>query len=74
MKYPYTADEAAIMLGISAALVRRYCRQGRLGKRIGNQWLITDEEIKEFEAKPRKVGNPEFGPGFWKARIAPYHK
>jgi predicted site-specific integrase-resolvase len=59
--YLYTADEAAGMLGISAALVRRYCRQGRLGKRVGNQWQILPRDLEKFQAKPRKSGNPNFG-------------
>jgi len=61
----YTADEAAKKLNITPALVRRYCRQGRLGKWVGNRWLITPEELKKFKVQPRKVGNPNFGPEFW---------
>ena len=62
----YTPYEAAKELSITPALVRRYCRQERLGKWVGNRWQITSEELKKFKVQPRKVGNPNFGPEFWK--------
>lgn len=52
-----TASQAARRLGITPALVCRYCRQGRLGQRIGHQWLITEDELTAFAAIPRTVGN-----------------
>lgn len=69
--YPilYTPDEAAALLNISPALVRRYCRQGRLGKLLGGRWFITPADLARFKAAPRKSGNPEFGPEFWKKHL-----
>lgn len=68
--YPilYTPEEAAHLLGISAALVRRYCRQGRLGQHIGGRWLISPDDLTRFQAEPRRAGNPDFGPEFRKSR------
>lgn len=68
--YPvlYTPEQAALVLGISPTLVRRYCRQGRLGQSIGGHWLITPDDLQRFQAKPRKSGNPEFGPEFRKSQ------
>lgn len=66
--YPtlFTPEQAADLLGISPALVRRYCRQRRLGQHIGGRWLISPDDLARFQAEPRKAGNPEFGPGFKK--------
>ena len=60
----YTADEVAKLLKVNASLIRRYCRQGRLGKYLYGRWLISPDELERFKAVPRKVGNPEFGPGY----------
>jgi len=57
----YTADEVAKELHVNASLIRRYCRQGRLGQYIYGRWLISPSELEAFKAKPRKVGNPTFG-------------
>lgn len=60
----YTVDEVAKLLKVNSSLIRRYCRQGRLGEYIYGRWLITPDELEEFKAKPRKRGNPDFGPNF----------
>ncbi len=57
----YTPIEAAKELSINPSLVRRYCRQGRLGTQYGKVWLITESELEAFKQQPRKVGNPNFG-------------
>ena len=60
----YTPIEAAKILSIDSSLVRRYCRQGRLGTQYGKVWLITEADLERFKQQPRKVGNPDFGPNF----------
>jgi excisionase family DNA binding protein len=62
MNYPQllTPEQAAGLLGISPALIRRYCRQGRLGKHIGGRWLISLDDLERFKEKPRRAGNPQF--------------
>ena len=57
----YTADEVANILNITSALVRRYCRQKRLGQFVYGRWLISPDELERFKQQPRKVGNPNFG-------------
>jgi excisionase family DNA binding protein len=57
----YTADEVAKLLNVNPSLIRRYCRQGRLGRYMYGRWLISPDELARFKAKPRKVGNPTFG-------------
>ena len=58
----YTVDQAAEYLGLTARAVRSYCAQGRLGCRVGPRlFIITKQELEEFAAKPRPVGNPGAG-------------
>lgn len=42
---------AAKALGIKPGSVRWACRNGLLGTRIGDRWLITDEEIEDYRCK-----------------------
>ncbi|OMB93215.1 helix-turn-helix domain-containing protein [Mycobacterium colombiense] len=44
-KDPAAAAEA---LGISPSGVRWACRAGRLGRKVGDRWLISDEEIAMY--------------------------
>lgn len=52
----YTTAEAAIILNISESLVRRYCREGRLGERIGRNFSITQKHLTDFQSAPRPRG------------------
>lgn len=52
----YTTAEAAIILNISESLVRRYCREGRLGTRIGRNFSITQKQLTDFQSAPRPRG------------------
>ena len=51
-----TTTEAAAVLGISEIRVRQLCQDGRLGQKIGRDWLFTQAELDEFLATPRPVG------------------
>lgn len=53
-----TVSEVAEELGITEVTVRRYCQQGRLGEKIGRQWLITRSELDEFKKNRRGPGRP----------------
>jgi excisionase family DNA binding protein len=53
-----TVQEVAKELNRSQHRVREYFREGRLGKKIGRQWLVTREELEEFKSIPRKRGAP----------------
>lgn len=57
----YSTAEAAEKLGITESLVRRYCRHGRIGTRIGKVWVISADEIRLFKQIDRQPGNPNFG-------------
>ena len=50
--------QAAERLGVSQSLVRRYCREGRLGFKVGSRWVIDADQLKQFAGTPRKRGRP----------------
>ncbi len=51
-----TVEEVAEKLGITPQRVRIFCREGRLGQRVGRQWIITEEEFEHFRTIPRLPG------------------
>ena len=51
-----TVDEVAEKLGLTPQRVRQFCRDGRLGQRVGRQWVITEEEFERFQSIPRQPG------------------
>lgn len=53
-----TVPEVAEELRLNPTTVRRFCYAGRLGVKIGRQWLITREELDLFKATPRPPGRP----------------
>ena len=50
--------QAAQRLGVSESLVRRYCREKRLGQKLGSRWIIALDQLERFEQQERKVGRP----------------
>lgn len=52
-----TTAEAAEVLGVSEGRIRQYCRAGRLGQKIGRNYLIRQSDAKTFSALP--VGRPK---------------
>ena len=54
--------QAAQRLGLSASLIRRYCRQGRLGIKVGGRWVIPLDHIEQFVKEPRPIGYPKGKP------------
>ncbi|MFZ5819038.1 MAG: helix-turn-helix domain-containing protein [Chloroflexota bacterium] len=54
-----TISEAAERLGLSLAMIRRYCSQGKLpAQKIGRDWVIRQNEVERFAALPRQSGRP----------------
>ena len=51
--------QAAERLGVSQSLVRRYCRQGRIGIKVGSRWVIDADQLKQFSGTPRERGRPK---------------
>ncbi len=54
-----TVNEAADRLGLSVAMVRRYCSDGKLvAQKVGRDWAIRRREVERFAAAPRHSGRP----------------
>lgn len=49
-------EEAAEVIGVTPQRVRQFCREGRLGRRVGRTWIITREEAEAFADIPRNPG------------------
>lgn len=51
----YSVDDLHEMLGVSKMTLRAYLREGRLkGKKLGVQWYVTENAIKEYFNEPQK--------------------
>lgn len=48
----YTPEEVAKILKVTPRTVRGYLRKGELkGAKIGREWRVTEEQVREFLAK-----------------------
>lgn len=54
----YSTAEAAEALGVSERRIRALCGEGRMGRKVGDTWVIVDEEIKEYKETRRAPGRP----------------
>jgi transcriptional regulator with XRE-family HTH domain len=55
-----TVPQAAEILGLTARRVSKLCKDGRIGKRVGEKiYLILGRELKAFMAMPRPPGRPK---------------
>jgi len=58
----YTCREAAAALGVDQTRVRVLCRSGRLGRKHGRAWLISDSDLKRYrDAGPIPPGKKAGG-------------
>lgn len=54
-----SVPEAAKRLGLSTAMLRRYCAQGKLpAHKVGQGWVIRRRDVERFAAAPRRSGRP----------------
>ncbi|HUT88840.1 MAG TPA: helix-turn-helix domain-containing protein [Thermoguttaceae bacterium] len=51
-------QKAAVMLGVSRQRVQQFCEEGRLGQKVGSQWVIPSDELEQFSKIPRPNGKP----------------
>ena len=52
-----TCLEAAEALGVNETRVRVLCRSGRLGRKHGRAWMISEKDLKVYrDAGPMKPG------------------
>lgn len=54
----YSVTEAAEHLGLEVSGLRRYCAEGRLGRKVGKSYIISHAELERFAAIPRPPGRP----------------
>lgn len=51
----YSVDDLHELLGLSKMTIRAYFREGKLkGKKLGVQWYITEEAIREYFDQPEE--------------------
>ncbi len=53
-----SVKKVAKELGVSENRVREFCQEGRLGEKVGRQWIITRDELEAFKLIPRRRGAP----------------
>ena len=54
-----TISEAAERLGLTFAMVRRYCADGKIpAQKMGRDWAIRRRDVESFAAIPRRSGRP----------------
>ena len=52
-----TIPEAAERLGLSVAMVRRYCSTGKLpAQKVGRDWTVRQRDVEWFAAAARRRG------------------
>lgn len=52
-----TVSEVAERLGLSVAMVRRYCETGVIpAAKIGRDWSMRQRDVEQFAATPRRRG------------------
>ena len=56
-----SCEEAAKRLRISRRRMAQFCKEGRVGKRLGGRWVIQEAELEQFQKQPRRVGRPPNG-------------
>jgi excisionase family DNA binding protein len=58
METTLTIQQAAERLELSESRVRKLAQDGRLGRKVGRDWLFSEEELTAFLATPRPAGRP----------------
>ena len=53
-----TVEEAAKLLKLSTCRIRQFCREGRIGRRLGGRWAIDQDELYDFRRQTRPNGRP----------------
>lgn len=57
MERMLTVPETADRLGLSVAMVRRYCQNSRLpAKKVGRDWAVRQRDVEIFAASSRRQG------------------
>lgn len=54
-----SVEEAAEKLKLSVRRVQQLCEGKRLGQKVGQVYVIPENELKAFAKKPRNPGRPK---------------
>ena len=54
----FTVAEAAKTLGLHPSRVRVFCQTGRLGRKVGSQYVIPAKDLARFKRRHRPNGRP----------------
>ena len=57
-----TTTQTAAELDLSESRIVQFCREGRLGRKIGRNWAISRAQLEAFRAIPRRPGPRSIGP------------
>ncbi len=52
------AEAAAAIVHVTAHRIRAFARAGRLGQRIGRQYVFSRSSVERFSRIPRRPGRP----------------
>lgn len=55
----FTVKQAAQRLGVSVRRVQKLCEADRLGQKVGNTYIIPEDELRKFSKIPRPAGRPK---------------
>jgi excisionase family DNA binding protein len=60
MEKLYSTAEAAKILGISVIRVQKLAQEGRMGRKIGRDWVFNDDDLEAVKNRPTgyPVGRP----------------
>jgi len=59
----FTTTQAAELLNLKPAMVRRHCESGALAAvKVGRDWVISQEAIDNFQASRKAPGRPAQAP------------
>jgi len=50
----YSTPQAAEQIGLSEQRLRTLCGKGRVGRKVGNRWIIEHEELMALARELRK--------------------
>lgn len=59
----YNTSEAGVLLGLSRIAIIQHCKRNNIGKKVGRDWVLTEEDIDQIRDRLGKVGRPKEGTG-----------
>lgn len=64
-----TTDQARILAGYATAYLRRLAHQGRIeARKVGRDWLISQESLLAYKARMDALGTQRHNP--WREELA----